>query len=128
MQNISAVPVVEADTGAIVSVISNRDIRIAMKSLEVQSAIHSPLRHFLQAVIAERKSSDSRLPSVTCAPSATLRHVLDVLSATKLHRIVVVDERGVPVSIVSLRDVIAHVVSVPDEGYFSRCVTLPGVA
>jgi CBS domain containing-hemolysin-like protein len=119
---------VEADTGAIVSVISNRDIRIAMKSLEVQSAIHSPLRHFLQAVIAERKSSDSRLPSVTCAPSATLRHVLDVLSATKLHRIVVVDERGVPVSIVSLRDVIAHVVSVPDEGYFSRCVTLPGVA
>ena len=91
-----------------------------MRSVEGISSIHAPLRLFLTAVVDGRKAVDSRLPSVTCRSSATLEQVVAMLAATKLHRIFVVDADERPVNVVSLRDVIASVVSVPDSHYFDR--------
>jgi hypothetical protein len=36
--------------------------------------------------------------------------------------VVVVDDAGVPINVVSLRDIIAALVSVPSEGYFDEYI------
>uniref|UniRef100_A0A7S1CIJ7 CBS domain-containing protein n=1 Tax=Bicosoecida sp. CB-2014 TaxID=1486930 RepID=A0A7S1CIJ7_9STRA len=126
---VSAVPVVDEE-GHIVGNISNRDIRVLVHSSSVYKQIHSPLHHFLAEVkgsvvdadeagagsdgedrgakpsVLAESDTDDRASAVTVHPTDTLRVVLRVLHATRIHRVYVADEAGKPVSVVTLTDIL----------------------
>mmetsp|Transcript_29650 Transcript_29650/g.69954 ORF Transcript_29650/g.69954 Transcript_29650/m.69954 type:complete len:439 (-) Transcript_29650:65-1381(-) len=126
---ISAVPVL-GDDGQVLGNISTRDIRVLVDSSSVYKQIHSPLHHFIAEVkgsivdsapTGEGKDAedrgaapshladvgDDRAAAITCASDATLRVVLRLLHATRIHRVYVVEEGSQkPVSVITLTDIL----------------------
>eukprot|EP00052_Salpingoeca_macrocollata_P033382 m.8207 g.8207 ORF g.8207 m.8207 type:complete len:324 (-) comp5064_c0_seq1:40-1011(-) len=103
-KQVSAVGVVDAE-GKLVNSISAREARYIMRQPPLLVALYSPVQEWLKM-----RGPDANKFSVVSAAD-TLGHVLDALVSKKLHRVYVVDAKGMPVRVVTLGDVISIFVS-----------------
>jgi len=101
---VGAIPVVGV-SGNVVANISARDIFGVLNSPSLYASLYNPLSSFLSLAYQDRV--DVMAPAITCAPTATLRHVIQQLAISHIHRMYVVDDKQHLISVVSLTDVIA---------------------
>lgn len=100
MNGVSAVPVVCAETGRIVTTLSPSDLRGLAGLKEVREVL-LPVTEFLR----NRRGGRLTHP-VTCTKDSTLEEVMLKAVTAGVHRVWVVDASGKPISVVSLTDII----------------------
>lgn len=97
---VSALAVVDPETGALVDTLSASDAR-GVEPLNFLS-MRLPVREFLAATAPHHLAHDITTPS-----TSPLRNVIVKLGAGRVHRVWVVDERKRPQSVISLTDLMA---------------------
>jgi len=107
---VGAIPIIGV-AGAVIANISAADMRAVLSSPSLYGALYLPLSSFLS--LANEDRVDVMSPAITCHPSATLKHVIQQLVVSHIHRMYVVDERQHLISVVSLTDVISTIVTEP---------------
>jgi len=107
---VGAIPIVGV-AGTVVANISARDIRAVLSSPSLYAALFLPLSSFLS--LANEDRVDVMSPAITCHPSATLKHVIQQLAVSHIHRMYVVDDRQHLISVISLTDVISAIATEP---------------
>ena len=113
-QGVSAVAVVDL-AGKLVGCVSNRDARVLVTGRHALSMLHGPVSKLIQR---SHGSANICHPSIRARPSDTLATIIARMAASRIHRIFVVDDEGVPVAVVSLTDVLATLVTEPTPDYF----------
>lgn len=103
---ISAVPVVDED-GQVVGNLSVRHVREMLTKKFMSKMLLEPVTEFLAATVD--KSRDEMHPAITCAKNTTLERVIRKLDTSRIHRIYVKNDDGIPIRVVSLRDILAHI-------------------
>lgn len=111
-QGVSAVGVT-GEYGALVGVVSARDIQLALRHNKLYNTMHEPVREFLEAKTCT--TDIERNPAVTCVGSDTIKAVILKITAAKVHRVFVVDEDEIPIRCVSLTDIIKIFVIEPKD-------------
>ncbi len=106
-RNCGILPVVGAN-GKLQGVVTDRDICIAMGT-----------RNRLPGEITIGEIATNNV--FTCGPDDEIHQALLTIAEQKVRRLPVVDERGVPVGILSLDDVLAHA----DQNKWEGCCELP---
>jgi len=96
-KKVSAMPVLDKNTGKLVATFSASDLRGLGPSDLIN--LLRPLIHFVS--VSNKKS----LYPLTCKPTDTLEYVILKLAATKVHRLWVVDDDHQLLGVVSLTDV-----------------------
>eukprot|EP00055_Hartaetosiga_balthica_P005373 m.15649 g.15649 ORF g.15649 m.15649 type:complete len:462 (+) comp4506_c0_seq1:36-1421(+) len=112
-RDISAVPVLD-DEGKICGNISARDARLIVSSSKIYKLLDMPIKTYLDVVTEGVEHS-----AITCKPSDKLQTIISQLVRSRIHRIYVIDEKGCPLRVVSLRNVLKKFVQEP-EGYFGH--------
>lgn len=119
---IGGVPVVEGSSKKLIASVSIRDIRFLLLMPSLFSNFrHLTVNDFISLKDSMNKQDEKPMASpVSCAPSASLGSVIDILAWKCTHRIYVVEggEREV-VGVVTLRDVISCFIFEP-PGYFDN--------
>jgi CBS domain-containing protein len=113
--DISAVPVI--DGGKICGNISARDVRLIVNSSKIYKLFNMSIRAYLDVVNAGKETA-----AVTCSPDDTLHDVIKSLVQSRIHRVYVVNAKGEPMRVVSLRNILKKFVREP-EGYFGHFFT-----
>jgi len=108
---VGAVPVLGLG-GEVVGNISARDLRAVFTSPDLYAALFRPLSQFIALVHGDQ--IDASAPAITCRASHSLRHVIQQLTTSRIHRVYVVDDKSKLVSVVSLTDVISALVTEPE--------------
>jgi CBS domain-containing protein len=52
---------------------------------------------------------------VSCTPTATLRSVFQALVTYRLHRMFVVDDNKIPITVITLSDILANMMTVKES-------------
>jgi len=107
---VGAIPVVGV-TGNVVANISARDIRAVLNSPSLYQTLFNPLSAFLS--LAYQDKVDVMAPAITCQPTHTLKHVIQQLAISHIHRMYIVDEKQKLISVISLTDVISVIATEP---------------
>jgi len=122
---VGGVAVVDDDKGGkIVGNISARDIRTMVTTPALFHHMFDHVPDFLQAI--RRFQAEERVtrkePELKhvefCHPGDTLRSVLKTFGRLGIHRLYVVDEKELPLSVISLTDVINIFVAQPEEDLY----------
>jgi len=101
-RNITGVAVVDTD-GTLFSAISAKDI----KELDWSSPFKRLYTSSLEYIQAVRDHDvNETMPIIYCHPETTLEEVIKKLTILRIHRIFIVDDKRLPVGIISLGDVI----------------------
>jgi len=87
--------------GVLVGNTSNSDIKLYLKHNET---LNQSIIEFLNKI--RRLDLSTRAPSFTCRSEDSLYHLIGKLSATKAHRVFIVDDHYRPIRVVSLTDII----------------------
>jgi len=96
----SGIAVVD-DEGVLISNTSSSDIKLFLKQHE---SLNQPIIDFLNKI--RRMDLKTRAPTFTCKLNEPLIQVMGKISATKAHRVFVVDEHHKPIRVVSITDII----------------------
>jgi len=96
----SGLAVVDAE-GVLVGNTSGSDIKLYLKHHET---LNQTIIEFLNKI--RRLDLSTRAPSFTCRSEDSLYHLIGKLSATKAHRVFIVDDHYRPTRVVSLTDII----------------------
>lgn len=113
---VGAVAVVGRE-GNLVGTVSARDVREVIKRPNLFATLNSPLRDFFSAMHAG--DVDIRAPAVQVAPTETLEAVISRLMTVRIHRVFLCDDRGRPIRVISLTDVLGQYVKEPKD-YFGN--------
>ncbi|THG10872.1 hypothetical protein TEA_025807 [Camellia sinensis var. sinensis] len=121
-KGVGGVPVVESGGRKAIGNISIRDVQFLLIAPEIYKNYRSiTAKTFLTAVrnyLGEHKEASPLLNgTVTCQRNNTIKEVIMMLNAQKIHRIYVVDDEGNLEGVVTLRDIISKLVHEP-RGYF----------
>lgn len=107
--NYSGVPVVETETGKLLSNISSSDVSTMLRQGRLQSLSQDAM-DFVSAVrshdAGDTKTGKAKAAAITVHKEATLRQVIRKLAATRTHRLYVVDEDHRATGVVSLKDLL----------------------
>jgi len=122
---VGGVAVVDDDQGGkIVGNISARDIRTMVTTPALFHHMFDSVKGFLHAIRqfqaderAAKKEPDLKHVEF-CHPGDTLRSVLKTFGRLGIHRLYVVDEKELPLSVISLTDVINVFVAQPEEDLY----------
>lgn len=121
-REVSAVPITN-DTGAIVGVFSNKDVRRVLQSRDLYPRVLSTLREFQASKVAAEISTAHRhinIPSVSVTKDDTVQTALDKMAGLELHRVFIVDDDKRPVGVIALGDMLRLFAELPDSDYFGR--------
>lgn len=103
---LSGIGVVDEE-GKLVGNTSARDIKyLTSTSTPASLNLNLPVMQYLAQLRQQDFNPDERHPSCSVRPTATLEHVIDVLVATKFHRVFIVDELSRPIGVVSIADIL----------------------
>jgi 5'-AMP-activated protein kinase, regulatory gamma subunit len=105
IKKLSAVAIVDADTGALVGNLSASDVRGITAHRYPDTLL--PALDFVQKVLSTKHHVAKRRAPVAVHASATLRQVFSELVAERIHRIYVVDDDKKPIRVISLTDILA---------------------
>jgi len=114
-KDVSAIPVVDAVTGAIRGNISARDVRLIVNSNKIYKLLNMPIRVYLDVVAGDSQENSA----ITCLATDTMETVVNRMVQSRIHRIYVVDAENKPVRVVALRNVLRKFVKEP-AGYFGH--------
>lgn len=90
---ISAVPIVNS-SGVVINVYSRTDVMFITKSFDLDQTVEEALK------------SRPKIPVYTCIKNETLENVLKDLSKSRIHRLVIVDEKERVIGVVSVSDIL----------------------
>jgi len=107
---ISGVAVVD-DKGHLVGNLSVRDLKVMAPDGGLFWRLYGSAKNFLDKLHQEYAGSGRPSSVQTCTVNDTLKHIINKLAANRIHRLYVVDDKNVPIGVVSLRDVLLEVVS-----------------
>lgn len=96
----SGIAVVDAD-GQLIGNTSGSDMKLFLKYHETLS---QPIIDFLNKI--RRMDLKTRAPAFTCKSTETLAQVMAKISATKAHRVFVVDDHHKPIKVISITDIL----------------------
>ncbi|KAF3530592.1 hypothetical protein DY000_02040292 [Brassica cretica] len=122
-KRIGGIPVVERKSEKPVGNISLRDVHFLLTAPEIYHDYRSiTTKNFLVAVREHlEKHGDTSAPIlsgvIACTKNHTLKELILMLDAEKIHRMYVVDDSGNLEGLITLRDIIARLVHEP-PGYF----------
>ncbi|CAL9247162.1 CBS domain [Arabidopsis thaliana x Arabidopsis arenosa] len=122
-KRIGGIPVIERKSEKPVGNISLRDVQFLLTAPEIYHDYRSiTTKNFLVSVREHlEKSGDTSAPImsgvIACTKNHTLKELILMLDAEKIHRIYVVDDSGNLEGLITLRDIIARLVHEP-SGYF----------
>lgn len=104
----SFVPVV-SDDNSLISVVSARDIQVLTLSAEGFKMLNLPVLDFLSAV--RQLSPVDKYPFIFCLQSSTIDLVVKRLKATRVNRLMVINDDKVPIGIVSVSNLAQYISS-----------------
>ncbi|KAF8100101.1 hypothetical protein N665_0231s0039 [Sinapis alba] len=122
-KRIGGIPVIERKSEKPVGNISLRDVHFLLTAPEIYHDYRSiTTKNFLVAVREHlEKRGDTSAPIlsgvIACTKNHTLKELILMLDAEKIHRLYVVDDAGNLEGLITLRDIIARLVHEP-PGYF----------
>ncbi|KAF4361628.1 hypothetical protein CsatB_018278 [Cannabis sativa] len=120
-KRIGGVPVIENGGNKAVGNISLRDIQFLLTAPEIYHDYRSiTAKNFLTAVRSYMEKHEEASPvseMVTCKKDQTIKELILLLDAKKIHRVYVVDDDGNIGGVITLRDIISRLVHEP-RGYF----------
>ncbi|KAJ0248450.1 CBS domain-containing protein [Hirschfeldia incana] len=122
-KRIGGIPVIERETEKPVGNISIRDVHFLLTAPEIYHDYRSiTAKNFLVAVREHlEKRGDTSAPIlsgvIACTKNHTLKELILMLDAEKIHRLYVVDDAGNLEGLITLRDIISRLVYEP-PGYF----------
>lgn len=109
-KNVNGIAVVDKD-GKLVDNISTRDLKAIGVDAKLFWRLYQSASNFRNNVIhtfgAERPSNP-----VCLSDMDTLEDAIKILAETKVHRLFIVDENFVPISVISLKDVLLEIIGV----------------
>jgi len=105
---ISGVAVVD-DRGHLVGNLSVRDLKVMAPDGGLFWRLYGTAKSFLEKLHAEYAGSGRPATVQTCTMNDTLKNVITKLAANRIHRLFVVDEKNMPIGVISLRDVLMEV-------------------
>jgi len=117
---VGGVPVIGV-AGTVIANISARDIRAVLSSPSLYATLYLPLSSYLS--LANEDRVDVMTPAITCHPTATLKHVIQQLYVSHIHRMYIVDEKQHLINVISLTDVISSIVTEPSTTSTSSSTT-----
>lgn len=100
---VSGLPVV--DEGALMGVISQSDMLVARSSEMISG-------HWDRLLVRHLMSS----PAVTIHATASVRYAARQMAVRHIHRLVVVDDEGTPVGVLTTLDLLRPLIDEPDAG------------
>ena len=103
VSGVSGLAVVDAG-GNLVGNTSARDLKLFMLDRGSLS-LDMPLMEYLSA-IRQRELVDAVHPSCSVGLQSSIGHVIELMSATKYHRVFVVDAQGRPIGVLSVTDIL----------------------
>lgn len=103
---VSSLPIVDDETGRLVSYITGRDLKaIVLASGRCNfSFLFDNVVSFVNRSHGSEAGTD--LEAITCTGEETVAEAIEKLAQTREHRLIMVDEDGLPTDVVSLRDII----------------------
>eukprot|EP00045_Choanoeca_perplexa_P002373 m.24174 g.24174 ORF g.24174 m.24174 type:complete len:336 (-) comp11477_c0_seq1:125-1132(-) len=119
--NLAAVPVLGVNR-ALVGNVSAKDLRHLVLRGNLFAYLHQPVRKFISAI--SEADHEAMNPAISCRKHHTLDHVMQQLSASKIHRVYLVDERDVVQRVISLSDILALFSQEPEPGYLNASFSL----
>eukprot|EP01122_Echinamoeba_exundans_P017815 TRINITY_DN9768_c0_g1_i1.p1 TRINITY_DN9768_c0_g1~~TRINITY_DN9768_c0_g1_i1.p1 ORF type:complete len:324 (+),score=94.81 TRINITY_DN9768_c0_g1_i1:42-1013(+) len=105
-EKLSAVGVVDAETGKLIGNISSRDIRMIREDAEFIQRLYLPASAFL---IKMQKTYNVPETPVTATGKETVRQTIERLGQFGIHRVYVVDEQNKPQRVVSMTDLLQFI-------------------
>lgn len=101
------------ESGSLFGNISGRDLKNFITKPDL-AQLELPIKDFLANL--RNESVDIRVPTILCFEHSSLQAVVDKLTATKVHRLYVVDGDSSlkPVAVVSVSDVVAQLLALAD--------------
>ncbi|ONI07991.1 hypothetical protein PRUPE_5G152000 [Prunus persica] len=121
-KRVGGVPVIEKGGSRAVGNISLRDVQFLLTAPEIYHDYRSiTAKNFLTAVEKYLETHHEVYPMlstmVTCKKDHTIKDLILMLDAEKIHRVYVVDDDGNLEGVITLRDIISRLVHEP-RGYF----------
>lgn len=110
MSGVSGIAVVDRD-GKLIGNTSAKDLKLFMLDRGTLSLDKDILTYLSQ--IRQREHIDEVHPSCSVQVTATIGHVIELMAATKYHRVFLTDKEGRPIGVLSLSDVLKFAVSDP---------------
>lgn len=107
---ISGVAVVD-DMGHLVGNLSVRDLKVMAPDGGLFWRVYGSAKNFLDKLHTEYAGSGRPATIQTCTVNDTLKTVITKLAANRIHRLFVVNDRNIPIGVVSLRDVLVEILS-----------------
>lgn len=117
VNNLSAVPVVDpAQHNRVVDVYSRSDITFLAAATDAEDAVRN-LNRTLGEILAQQRTDVTTPDRLhTCSLHHTLQSIFEYFAHLKFNRLIVTDEQGRCVGVVSARDLVAYFVSDNDKG------------
>lgn len=113
--NISAIGVTDFE-GKLMTCISSKDIRLLpmMESIildKEKSVLHLPVREYIVNIRKIVGKTGRAYPAViTCSENTPIRIIIGKLSESHRHRVFMVDDKGYPIGVVSVSDILSLLV------------------
>eukprot|EP00455_Lapot_gusevi_P010667 TRINITY_DN1483_c0_g1_i3.p2 TRINITY_DN1483_c0_g1~~TRINITY_DN1483_c0_g1_i3.p2 ORF type:complete len:117 (+),score=45.26 TRINITY_DN1483_c0_g1_i3:43-393(+) len=107
-RNLSGVCVLDETKTSWIATTTGSDLKLylAQPCLEL---LQQPILSFLNAI--RQSELETRNPTIGVRPTATLKHVINKLVATKVHRVFVGDENHhPPSSVIALTDILRYII------------------
>jgi len=114
-QDVNGIAVVDKESGKLVGNLSIHDLKLLGYSYDYWSLLALPVMDYLQKVpeVAEslnlRTHFKSLTETVVVRPSDTFSAVISKLYMYRIHRVYIVDEKSMPIGVISLHDVLLHI-------------------
>lgn len=109
--DLSAIPVVDGESGKIAGVYSRSDITFLTKATDAQDAVAN-LDLTLEQVLAQQAQQQelATTPDAlhTCSPNHTLQSIFEYFAQLRFNRLFVVDAQDRVMGVVSARDLVAY--------------------
>lgn len=118
--NISGIPVLDAN-GALVRHISASDVHyVAQYPILFEMAVRTPFvtKDFFTTL---QESGEAARAPITLPPSASVHEVVELMLREHIHRVYIVDESNRLVRLISVGDLIKHLVTLP-AGFYEKFV------
>lgn len=106
---ISGLPVID-DESRVIGVITEKDV-LSMTGMDRGHTVKELIRHLLGEPLPRRREGGKAedfmsTPAISVQPESDVRHAAAILSKSGIKRLIVVDDRGRPVGIISRADIV----------------------
>jgi len=124
--NLSGIGVVDEE-GKLIANTSAQDIKAIVLD-RGQLSLEEPVMDYLSAIRQIKVEAKERAPVSVVHKNDSLGRVIGLLASTHYHRIFIIDERGAPIGVVSISDVLAYATQSASAAYIPSPIASPGLS